>query len=108
MIISISCCQKRKHIYDFLLSTESFAKISYLNDFFVTYQSVKDHSKKWHRFRLHLHDTVIFISDVQIPAQLQNKLIMDLNSDCHDCSIQKNIGKVQWFLADRYGRISHQ
>ena len=65
--------QKRKQIYYFLLSKTSFAKISY-----------------------HLHHAVIFISNVQIPASVESKLIVDLNSNCHDCSIQKNREKVQW------------
>ena len=59
----------------------------------------EDHGKKSYRFWLCLHDAVIFISNVQIPASVQNKLIGDLNSNCHDYSIQKNREKVQWFLA---------
>ena len=37
----------------------------------------------------------------------ENKLIMDLNWNCRDCSIEKNKRKVLWFSADWYGRISH-
>ena len=65
--------QKRKQIYYFLLSTTSFDQISY-----------------------RLHHAVIFISNLQIPASVESKLIVDLNSNCHDCSIQKNREKVQW------------
>ena len=43
--------------------------------------------------------TPIFISNVQIPASVESELIVDVNSNCHDCSIQKNREKVQWFLA---------
>ena len=60
----------------------------------------ENHGKKWHRFWLRLHHTVIFISNVQIPASVESKLIVDLNSNCHDRSIQKNREKIQWFLAD--------
>ena len=67
----------------------------------------EDHGKKWHRFWLCLHYTVILISNVQIPASVESKLIVDLNSNCHDCSVQKNREKLQWFLAGWYGRISH-
>ena len=43
------------------------------------------------------HITLIFISNVQIPASVESKLIVDLNSNCHDSSVQKNRGKVQCF-----------
>ena len=39
---------------------------------------------------------------------IENKLIVDLNSNCHDCSTKKNRRKVAWFLANWYGRISHR
>ena len=68
----------------------------------------ENHGKKWHRFWLRLHHAVIFISNVQILASVQNKLIGDLNSNCHDCIIQTNREKVQWFLGGWYGRISHR
>ena len=64
-------CQKRKPIYDFLLSTKSFAKISYLDDKVVTYQSAEDHGKNWHRFCLRLHQTVILMSNIRISASVK-------------------------------------
>ena len=61
MIISI-CFLKRENAFT------TFAKISYLDDQVVTYQSVEDYVKEWHRFWLPLHHTVIFISNIWISA----------------------------------------
>ena len=57
----------------------------------------QDYGKKWDRFLLRLHYTVIFISNVQMPASVGSKLIVDLNSNCHDCSVQKNREKLNGF-----------
>ena len=46
---------------------------------------------------LNLHHAVIFISNVQIPASVQNKLIVDLNFNSHDCGINKIWGKFNGF-----------
>ena len=45
---------------------------------------------------------MIFMSNVGIPAsvKIEHKLIMDLNSNCRDCSTQKNRAKNLWFSAD--------
>ena len=40
---------------------------------------------------------MIFVSNVQIPASVESKLILDLNSNCHDCSVQKNREKFNGF-----------
>ena len=101
--------QKRKWIYDFLLSTTSFAKISYPDD--CSHKLVcRRLGKKWHRFSYLitvLNHCDFHFKHLNISFDSENKLIVYLNSSCQDCSIQKN-RKVAWFFTNWYGRISHQ
>ena len=57
--------------------------------------SLQNHKKKWHRFWLHLHHTIIFMSNIKISASVKINWSVDLNSKCHDCSIKKR-SKVLW------------
>ena len=102
--------QKRKWINDFCWQPHLLLKLVFRMIRLSRHINLReqDYGTKWHRFWLCLHYTVIFISNVQIPALLESELIVDLNSNCHDCSVQQNREKVQWFLAGWYGRISYR
>ena len=89
--------KQRKYIHDFLLSTKSLAKISYPDDSVVTYQSVEDYGEKWHRFCLSLTSHRDFLFKHLNISFSENKLIVDLNSNCDDCIVQKNRRKVALF-----------
>ena len=82
MIISI-CFLKRENAFT------TFAKISYLDDQVVTYQSVEDCERILVTLTSHcdFHYKHLNISFSE------NKLIVDLNSNCQDCSIPKNRNK---------------
>ena len=84
--------QKRKWIYDFLMSTTSFAKISYPDD--CSHKLVCGRlGKKWHRFSYLitvLNHCDFHFKHLNISFDSENKLIVYLNSSCQDCSIQKN------------------
>ena len=55
-----------------------------------------DYGKKWHIFWLPLHHTDFHFKHLNM-SFIENKLIVDLNSNCHDCSTQKTEEKLHGF-----------
>ena len=101
MIISI-CFLRRENAFT------TVAKTSHLDDQVVTYQSVEDYVKEWHRFWLPLHHTVIFISNIWISASVKINWLWTWTLIVRTAAFQRTEKKAAWFLANRYGRISHQ